>query len=149
MNDEQLYEMLKGGFSTNRFPDKPMTYAEGTMEDTVGNIREDSLYDTGDNELVYVKHWSVWPSYDLVFGIPTEDSPRRKLEVAYFAYRDTREGKKGFGVYLDEVELNEMITGLTYLRECHISRKRAEAKVSTGLLSKISNFLRKYTGGGK
>ena len=66
-----------------------------------------------ERDCVDVKYWCIWPNYDFVFGIPDENNPYRKKEVALFQLRDTRKKKIIKGFYIDYNELQRLTEGFS------------------------------------
>lgn len=78
------------------------------------------FFDKDGNKIV-VHSWLRWPNYDFVFGTPSPESPKHEKEFAFFQFRKFQGGETvGNYLYLDQLELEEMIGGL--LRIMEISR---------------------------
>jgi len=82
-------------------------------------------YEAEKGEVVLVNYWVRFPSYDFIFGVPHKDSPRYKKEFAFFQFRKMENGKamKGWQIYIDQNELEEMQKGFTKLMDVsHVER---------------------------
>lgn len=70
------------------------------------------LHKDAAGDLVEVRMFVQYPSYDFIYGNPTADSPKYAKEAVYFEYRDSRAGGKSFSLYLDVQEATEFIRGV-------------------------------------
>lgn len=81
-----------------------------------------------EDEKINVVLWVRYPSYDFIFGLPDESSPAREKEFGFFQFRkqDENGNQKGWAVYLDQTELEEMVKGFQNVLKASKNERKEE-----------------------
>jgi len=104
--------------TTHDIPRALECYPEGC----VPLVKADEVYySPRDGENISVLLWERFPSYDMIFGVPTKDNPKYEKEMAFFIFR--RAGGEHGGHYFDLKESKVMIDG--FQRALNISRSHS------------------------
>lgn len=95
------------------------TYPENSIKPQEVHSKETHEYTDGQGNKVLVHSWVRWPEYDFMFGTPHPKSVKYEKEYAFFQFRKLEKGKDVFGwyIYLDQLELEEVIAGFNRLLE--------------------------------
>lgn len=78
------------------------------------NKDEEICYEPVDGEMIEVRNWFHYPSYDIIVGVPHKSSPRAEKEKAAMVFR--YDNGKSYCTYLDLQELDDMLYALTTIR---------------------------------
>lgn len=109
-----------------QIPSEVQTFKPGHGSSYVKRYAGMMRFEPTKGEVIDVRYWHRWPSYDFIFGVPTRINPHYKNEAAYFVFRDTRRKKVRCGFYVDTRELEVLADGFKELLRIHrLTRKKA------------------------
>lgn len=92
-------------------------YQEGILgQEVIIEKSQEIMYRTAEGEDVHILLWERYPDYDLIFGVPSAESPRHEKEVGFFTLRRVG-NKEHTGFYFDIKESQAIVLGFQKILE--------------------------------